>query len=191
MRLDLGTASALVTCEHASNRLPARYRRLGLPASRLDEHIAWDRGAAILARHVAQRIGAPLHLGRWSRLLVDLNRSIGHPKLMARSSFGVRSGSPARRSCSTPFRVGSSSAAGRGSSGAGPGTSRRRGHGVSTATRSGASARCRAWRLSSSCGSRAVADSSTDGCCRSRAPRPACGAFFSRCGSRGSSSLGL
>jgi predicted N-formylglutamate amidohydrolase len=83
-------AAVLVSCEHASNRIPARYHHLGLTSRQLQDHIAWDRGAAILARAIARRLRSPCHLGRWSRLLVDLNRSVGHPKLMAKSSFGVR-----------------------------------------------------------------------------------------------------
>jgi predicted N-formylglutamate amidohydrolase len=85
----LRPANALVSCEHASNRVPTRYGGLGLPPRRLREHIAWDPGAAILARMLARRLGCPCHLGRWSRLVVDLNRSIGHDKLMAAETFGV------------------------------------------------------------------------------------------------------
>jgi predicted N-formylglutamate amidohydrolase len=82
-------ANALVSCEHASNRVPARYRGLDLPPRRLREHIAWDPGAAILARMLARRLACPCHLGRWSRLVVDLNRSVGHDKLMAAETFGI------------------------------------------------------------------------------------------------------
>ena len=81
--------SSVVTCEHASNRVPARYHNLGLSARRLRDHIAWDPGAATIARILAHRLRSPLHLGRWSRLVVDLNRSLDHEKLMAAESFGV------------------------------------------------------------------------------------------------------
>lgn len=79
----------LISCEHASNRVPEELRNLGLAKRHLDDHIAWDRGAALIARAVAARLGAPCHLGRWSRLVVDLNRSPEHPKLVAPVSFGV------------------------------------------------------------------------------------------------------
>jgi len=82
-------STSIVTCEHASNRVPARYRNLGLPARRLQEHIAWDPGAAIMARILARRLQSPLHLGRWSRLVIDLNRGLDHDKLIAAESFGV------------------------------------------------------------------------------------------------------
>lgn len=81
---------AIVSCEHASNRIPAPLARLGLPASRLTQHIAWDPGAGVIARALARRLRCPCHLGRWSRLVVDLNRSLGHEKLMASETFGVR-----------------------------------------------------------------------------------------------------
>jgi predicted N-formylglutamate amidohydrolase len=80
----------VVSCEHASNRLPARYGTLGLPRRRLSSHIAWDAGARRVARYCASRLGCAFHAGRYSRLLIDLNRSLHHPKLIPQESFGVR-----------------------------------------------------------------------------------------------------
>lgn len=79
----------LVSCEHATNRLPRRYGRLGLSVAQLRSHIAWDPGAEAIARACARRLGRPLHAGRYSRLLIDLNRSAHHPKLIPRVAFGV------------------------------------------------------------------------------------------------------
>lgn len=79
----------VVTCEHASNRLPVRYRALGLNREALASHIAWDPGARQVARHIAHRFDCPYHEGRHSRLLIDLNRSPHHPKLVPRVAFGV------------------------------------------------------------------------------------------------------
>jgi predicted N-formylglutamate amidohydrolase len=42
-----------------------------------------------MARILARRLACPCHLGRWSRLLIDLNRRPGHPKLVAKRSFGI------------------------------------------------------------------------------------------------------
>jgi predicted N-formylglutamate amidohydrolase len=89
-RASARSSGLLISCEHASNAVPASYRRLGLSKAQLDQHIAWDPGAAIIARILGRRLGSPCHLGRWSRLLVDLNRSLGHPKLIAPESFGTR-----------------------------------------------------------------------------------------------------
>ncbi|MSQ71431.1 MAG: N-formylglutamate amidohydrolase [Betaproteobacteria bacterium] len=75
-------APVLITCEHASNRVPAKYRPLFRElAHALDTHRGYDIGAVPLARQFAAAFAAPLVLGRATRLLVDLNRSIGHKDL--------------------------------------------------------------------------------------------------------------
>ena len=74
----------VVTCEHASAAVPAPLRGLGLPAAILRSHHAFDVGALPAARALAKVCRAPLHLGKWSRLVVDLNRSEDHPKVIAR-----------------------------------------------------------------------------------------------------------
>jgi len=72
----------LVTCEHGGNRIPARYRRYfaGREAL-LRTHRGYDPGALAMARELAQQLNAPLYYATVSRLLIDLNRSIGHPRL--------------------------------------------------------------------------------------------------------------
>lgn len=82
--------TVVVSCEHASNAVPARYRNLGLDVEILQAHIAWDIGARQVARSFARVLGCELFEGRWSRLLVDLNRSANHKKVMAESSFGIQ-----------------------------------------------------------------------------------------------------
>jgi len=79
----------VISCEHASNRIPRRYELLGLPAARLETHIAWDPGAKEMARACGRLLGCPCHEGQYSRLLVDLNRSLRHPQLMAKQSGGI------------------------------------------------------------------------------------------------------
>ena len=72
-------AAFLVTCEHGGNRIPARYRALfaGRRAL-LDSHRGFDPGALLMAKALARDFGAPLVAATVSRLLVDLNRSLGH-----------------------------------------------------------------------------------------------------------------
>jgi predicted N-formylglutamate amidohydrolase len=71
----------LITCEHASRAIPARYARIFAGReSDLAGHRAWDPGTAELGRALARRLDAPLLAGRASRLLIDLNRSAGHPR---------------------------------------------------------------------------------------------------------------
>ncbi|MCR0981993.1 N-formylglutamate amidohydrolase [Roseomonas populi] len=74
-----GAAPFVLLCEHASSHIPARYADLGLPAAELGRHIAWDIGAAELARKLSARLDAPLVLAAVSRLVIDLNRPPGVP----------------------------------------------------------------------------------------------------------------
>jgi predicted N-formylglutamate amidohydrolase len=64
----------VLICEHASNLLPRTLGTLGLPESALQRHIAWDIGAAEVARRLSRLIDAPLVLQRYSRLAYDCNR---------------------------------------------------------------------------------------------------------------------
>lgn len=83
-------ARLVITCEHASNRIPDRYGNLGLSPRALDSHIAWDMGSQPLARHCARHFQCAYHEGRYSRVLIDLNRSLHHRDLIPKMSFGVR-----------------------------------------------------------------------------------------------------
>jgi predicted N-formylglutamate amidohydrolase len=77
----------LITCEHGGNRVPSRYRHLfaGFEAL-LQTHRGYDAGALALARGLARALAAPLFVSTTSRLLVDLNRSIGHPRLYSEAT---------------------------------------------------------------------------------------------------------
>jgi predicted N-formylglutamate amidohydrolase len=78
----------LVVCDHAANALPPRYGDLGLPREARERHIAYDIGAAWLARRLAERLGAPAALSTFSRLLIDANRGGDDPTLVMRVSDG-------------------------------------------------------------------------------------------------------
>ena len=74
----------LVTCEHGGNRVPPRYRSLFRGLQRvLKSHRGYDFGALLMARQMAAAFEAPLVASTVTRLLVDLNRSISHPRLHA------------------------------------------------------------------------------------------------------------
>lgn len=74
----------IVTCEHAGNEVPREYRHLFEGHEHLlPTHRGWDPGALLLAREMAKRFEAPLHFEATTRLLVDLNRSVGTPDLHA------------------------------------------------------------------------------------------------------------
>ena len=69
-----GRLPILLICEHASNRLPARYGTLGLGPAELESHIAWDPGALGVAKELSRLLDAPLIHASVSRLVLDLNR---------------------------------------------------------------------------------------------------------------------
>lgn len=75
---EAGRSSFFLTCEHAGREIPRRLGDLGLHASEFDRHIAWDIGAAGVARRLSTRLDATLVLQRYSRLAIDCNRSPGH-----------------------------------------------------------------------------------------------------------------
>ncbi len=81
--------SLVLTCEHASRRLPATLGSLGLDPIQRTSHIAWDRGAARLTRALAHALECPAALGRYSRLAADLNRSPHHPRAVPAVAFGT------------------------------------------------------------------------------------------------------
>jgi predicted N-formylglutamate amidohydrolase len=76
---EAGASPIFLLCEHASNAIPARYRNLGLPDAALARHIAYDIGAADVARHLSRMLDAPLVLSGYSRLLIDCNRPLAAP----------------------------------------------------------------------------------------------------------------
>lgn len=80
----------MITCEHGGNRIPSRYRALfaGFEAL-LQTHRGHDPGALAMARELARALAAPLFVSTTSRLLIDLNRSIGHPRLYAEATRDV------------------------------------------------------------------------------------------------------
>jgi predicted N-formylglutamate amidohydrolase len=74
--------SLVITCEHGGNRIPIRYTDLfkANPVL-LNTHRGFDPGALSMAKDLAAAFAAPLVASTISRLLVDLNRSVGHPHL--------------------------------------------------------------------------------------------------------------
>jgi predicted N-formylglutamate amidohydrolase len=84
------TDHVLITCEHGGNRIPTGYRHLfaGFEAL-LQSHRGHDPGALAMARELAKALSAPLFVSTTSRLLIDLNRSIGHPDLYSEATRNV------------------------------------------------------------------------------------------------------
>jgi predicted N-formylglutamate amidohydrolase len=81
-------AGVLIVCDHASNAIPPGMDSLGLPPEALERHIAYDIGAADVARALAAHLGAPAVLSSFSRLVIDPNRGADDPTLVMRYSDG-------------------------------------------------------------------------------------------------------
>jgi predicted N-formylglutamate amidohydrolase len=82
---EVATRSRLViSSEHGGNCIPPAYQHLfNGCAEILESHRGFDHGALTMAQALACAFQAPLFASTVSRLLVDLNRSIGHPQLHA------------------------------------------------------------------------------------------------------------
>ena len=84
-----GMSNTVLICDHASNRIPIRLGDLGLGPKPLASHIAWDPGAAAVARKLSELLDAPLVLSAYSRLVIDCNRPLESPESVAEKSAGV------------------------------------------------------------------------------------------------------
>jgi predicted N-formylglutamate amidohydrolase len=79
----------IIVCDHAQNRIPERYGSLGLKHEDLHRHIAFDLGAEGVAAMLAEMLGAPAVLSRFSRLLIDPNRGLDDPTLIMQIADGL------------------------------------------------------------------------------------------------------
>lgn len=75
-----GASPFFITCDHAGNRLPRKLVDLGVSVAELATHVAWDIGAAGVARRLAERLDAFLITQTYSRLVIDANRPPGTPQ---------------------------------------------------------------------------------------------------------------
>jgi predicted N-formylglutamate amidohydrolase len=71
----------IITCEHASNRLPPSYSISD--STLLETHEGYDIGALFYAAQLHASLKAPLFQGQYSRLLIDLNRSVSNRKIFS------------------------------------------------------------------------------------------------------------
>ena len=80
----------IITCEHGGNGVPRDLVAAFKPIrGMLSTHRGWDPGALDLARQLARRLDAPLFHSTTSRLVVDLNRSETHPRVLSRLSAAL------------------------------------------------------------------------------------------------------
>jgi predicted N-formylglutamate amidohydrolase len=76
----------IVICDHAGRSVPRALGSLGLSDADLDRHIAWDIGAAALARKLGAELGAWVILQEYSRLVIDCNRPLTSPTSIVQES---------------------------------------------------------------------------------------------------------
>ena len=79
----------LVTCDHATNRVPPEIGDLGVAADDMARHIAFDPGALGVSRALAAALAAPLVWSDFSRLVIDPNRGERDPTLLMRVYDGT------------------------------------------------------------------------------------------------------
>ncbi|RRH74245.1 N-formylglutamate amidohydrolase [Falsigemmobacter faecalis] len=81
----------LITCDHASNRVPEFINGgdLGIAAADMSRHIAWDPGAAGVSVALAEALNSPCILSNFSRLVIDPNRGADDPTLVMRFYDGT------------------------------------------------------------------------------------------------------
>lgn len=81
----------LVTCDHATNRVPQDVNGgcLGLGEADMSRHIAFDPGAAGVTRALADALDAPAILSDFSRLVIDPNRGADDPTLVMKLYDGT------------------------------------------------------------------------------------------------------
>jgi predicted N-formylglutamate amidohydrolase len=81
----------LITADHASNRVPDDVAGgdLGVAPADMARHIAWDVGAAGVARALGQALDSPVICSDFSRLVIDPNRGKDDPTLVMKLYDGT------------------------------------------------------------------------------------------------------
>lgn len=81
----------LVTCDHASNRVPTDVGggSLGISDADMARHIAYDVGAAGLSCALAEALDSPAICSDFSRLVIDPNRGVDDPTLVMKLYDGT------------------------------------------------------------------------------------------------------
>lgn len=84
-----GDGPILITCEHASARLPQPWTWSEADRRLRDMHWAIDHGAADLSRELAEALSTSAVLARFSRMLIDPNRVLSSPTLFRTYCDGI------------------------------------------------------------------------------------------------------
>jgi predicted N-formylglutamate amidohydrolase len=77
----------VLSCEHATAAIPRQFRSLFAGQDEvLQSHRGWDPGTFQLGKRLAKRFQVPLFATKVSRLLIEVNRSLHHPRLFSEFS---------------------------------------------------------------------------------------------------------
>lgn len=79
----------VITVEHAGNQWPEAENISGMPENWQEQHYSYDRGAKEFALKLATHLNCPVVLGKYSRVLVDLNRIVGAEDIVKMANDGV------------------------------------------------------------------------------------------------------
>ncbi|MBL8771130.1 MAG: N-formylglutamate amidohydrolase [Phenylobacterium sp.] len=79
----------LLVGDHAGDAIPPRLGDLGVGPADRARHIACDLGVAALGRALSVRLDATFISQRYSRLVIDCNRSPDHPQSIVETSDGT------------------------------------------------------------------------------------------------------
>lgn len=79
----------LLVCEHAGQAVPQALHGLGLKGVEIQSHVGWDIGAEAVTRKMAQTLGAPAAIQRYSRLVIDCNRPPDAVDAMPAHNHGI------------------------------------------------------------------------------------------------------
>lgn len=74
----------IITCEHASNLIPQEFNDIFVKSRDiLNTHKGYDIGAQDVAVYLSAKLKVPLFKASYSRLLIDLNRSLNNRNLFS------------------------------------------------------------------------------------------------------------
>ena len=78
------SSQVVIICDHATNTVPEFVNRgdLGISATDMARHIAYDVGALGVSKRLAEHLNAPLIYSNFSRLVIDPNRGEDDPTLV-------------------------------------------------------------------------------------------------------------
>ncbi|MBW2999708.1 N-formylglutamate amidohydrolase [Candidatus Woesearchaeota archaeon] len=79
-----------ISCEHAGKKIPKKYGFLGVKKEVIVKNPDYyDVGAEDIARIIAKKFNAKCVLSNYSRLLINLNRSLNNPDLIPSAPYGM------------------------------------------------------------------------------------------------------